>query len=106
VRYMRAVGADVSLPSLGAAERVPYPSLTTLGGTPSALSSVHTTGKLVHFEPTPEALEPELAIPQIVAALRAGARVLIVMNTVGRANALHRCLASHPDVSPEWLFSC
>src|SRR5690606_18841997 len=62
--------------------------------------------KCVHFGLLPIAFTPQRITDRVVHALAAGARVLVVMNTVQRTNALLRALESHPDIDPGWLFAC
>lgn len=61
--------------------------------------------KAVHVEFT-EALEStEVLLENLVVALDQGARVLVVCNTVARANALLRSIEADTRVTPEHLFS-
>lgn len=58
----------------------------------------------VGFDPVPLLEKPELLLPRIRDALRNGQRVLVVMNTVGRAVSLFRVADDDPAVQPH-LFS-
>jgi len=93
-------------PSFDAAVAVPYPSVTLGDGTHRAAGCGDRPQKPVLFELLPTAFRPEEAVAQIAEALDGGARVLVVLNTVRRANALLRAAERHPMVKPEWLFQC
>ena len=60
--------------------------------------------KRVRFEPLPVALQPERSAGPLIEALGKGARVLVVTNTVDRANGLLRAIEAHPDFDPTWSF--
>jgi len=105
----RALGereSPTKVPDLSSAAAMPYPAVTLGDG--SCLSAALANGrtKAVEFRELPFAFRPEAAADHIVEALNAGARVLVVLNTVGRANALLRALEADPAVKPEWLFHC
>ncbi|MGE0081097.1 MAG: CRISPR-associated helicase Cas3' [Thiohalomonadaceae bacterium] len=75
------------------ASRRPYPSLTTRGqeyAVPAGRASRRISIELSHTLSDDEALLRLLA-----EALRSGARVLVVCNTVGRANTLLRAIEAH-----------
>lgn len=78
----------------------PYPLLSSRGEA-YAMPAARTRLVAVTLEPT-LTNDPAL-VPQIVQALRAGARVLVVCNTVTRANTLFRLIEqnleqNHPDL--------
>lgn len=104
-RRLAARSSGCPLPDFEAAVAAPYPSITLGDGSHRAAGSQART-KEVTFEAVPFAFKPEAVVGRIVDALMAGARVLVVLNTVGRANALLRALERHPLVRPEWLFRC
>ncbi len=94
------------LPDLRTATKAPYPSLTLSGGQTVAASSAKRT-KQVHFDIREWAFGPEEAIDQVLApALEAGARVLVVMNTVARAVNMFRAVENNSAISDAWLFRC
>ncbi len=105
-RYVVAGGGSASPQSMEVAQDTPYPALTRLDGAVEALERATTPSKLVTFDMVAVALTPESIAPRIIAALQTGARVLVVMNTVNRANELHRHLERHPEMKQEWLFAC
>lgn len=89
------------VPSYAASVEAPYPALTLGNGRVIPLASP-ATGKEVRFDLRPWAFAPESMAGEVRAALAAGGRVLVVMNTVGRANAMLRTLevavgADHPS---------
>lgn len=90
----------------GHAVKVPYPSITLLDGTTRATPGTPSRGKDVRFHVIPAAFQPSSIIDRVIAALRHGARVLVVMNTVARANDMLRAFESHRDMDQEWLFHC
>lgn len=94
------------LPDAHSAEGAPYPSFTLADGTPRPVALGPTHSRPVRFELLPVAFQPEAIVNRLVQALSAGARVLVVMNTVRRANSLLRALEAHPSVDPAWLFAC
>ncbi|QXP88313.1 CRISPR-associated helicase Cas3' [Methylococcus capsulatus] len=85
----------------------PYPALTLLSGIRRSVGFARGGSvKRVRFDPRSWLKQPERLISELVSALEAGARVLIVLNTVGRANALQRALEQHPAIQKVWLFRC
>lgn len=103
VEAERVTGAS---PDLQEAITTPYPLVTLSNGEKLPTSSV---GKLkqVKFDISPFAFSPVAIVEaEIVPALRAGARVLIVMNTVDRAVSLFKELERHSSICREWLFNC
>lgn len=82
----------------------PYPALSAPGEAMRALVDAGGYAKTVQLEhlnclPTPESL-----LPRLRDAMHAGQRVLVVMNTVGRAIALARLAESDSELAP-FLFS-
>jgi CRISPR-associated endonuclease/helicase Cas3 len=92
-------------PGLEEAVNAPYPALTDGSGVPRALPPDSARPKSVRLEPRPCLEQPETLLPDIAAALNAGARVLVVLNTVGRAIALQRAAEARPDIQ-RFLFRC
>ena len=94
-------------PPLEAAEAMEYPRLSLGDGSarPCACTGPGRP-KQVTVEESPLAFSPEAIADRIAAALESGARVLVVMNTVGRANALHRALESDDRIAAAWQFRC
>lgn len=104
--YLQITEPKKVLPSLPTAIKAPYPSLTLADGQRIA-TRVCQQKKKVYFDLYPYAFCPEKTIKQIIApALRAGARVLVVMNTVARAIALFDAVESSGVIKDAWLFRC
>jgi CRISPR-associated endonuclease/helicase Cas3 len=85
----------------------PYPLITSRAGT-HAFSFVRPRKVAVTLSPT--LADDTALIPPLIAALQAGARVLVVCNTVSRANGLFRLVEEsigrqRPDLL-DALFSC
>lgn len=93
-----------AMPTLAEAQSAPYPSITLADGVPRATSGGDTGGKTIWFHIVPLAFNPEGIVSRLASALADGARVLVVMNTVQRANALLKAMEAHPDLDPRWLF--
>lgn len=109
--YVAAASGGATPLPLDEAIATPYPALTDAAGTlitatdgRPAAASVEGSGKAVTFEPLPIAQEPEQVVGQLIDALRRGARVLVVTNTVDRANRLLRVAEAHADFESDWLF--
>lgn len=104
----RAEFTGTAEPSLDEACAAPYPSLTALDGLPQpvAAAAVASPAKTVRLELLPWMEHPERIVPRIVAALQAEARVLVVLNTVGRAIALQRAVEAEGGIDSGWLFRC
>lgn len=62
--------------------------------------------KTVNFEPRFSLSTPDSLLPDIALAAKAGARILIVLNTVARVIALQRAVEKSPDIPNEILFQC
>src|SRR5690606_36142690 len=88
------------------AENTPYPAVTFANGTTQPTPKAAGRSKTITFDLQPCAFEPEAIVPVLIAALRASARVMVVLNTVDRANNLLRALESHPEVDQRALFQC
>lgn len=93
-------------PSLGEAVDLPYPSLASEGSAPIAIGAdADTRSKSVRIEPTTHFTRPDALLPSMGRALQAGARVLVVLNTVARVNSLVRAAEDDPQIR-EYLFTC
>lgn len=104
--YLQITKPDFAPPEISAAIKSPYPSLTLPDGQMlSTTPSKHS--KKVCFEMYTWAFCPEKVIDQVLApALEAGARVLVVMNTVSRVIDLLRAVEASRSVNHAWLFRC
>lgn len=94
-------------PNLDQACAASYPALTAMDGQPRAVksSSGSTEQKRVEVELLPYLEQSERLIPRLAEALQAGARVLVVLNTVGRVIALQRAV-EQDSIAPSWMFHC
>jgi len=101
-----AAGVTLDPPPLAAALAAPYPALTDLSGLPLQITQVSAPGKLVHFSVRTLMDRPAALLPELAAALAAGARVLAVFNTVGRAIAFQRACETDPAIPAAALFRC
>lgn len=84
------------------AQSRPYPSLSTRSGERPIVA--RGTPKRVTVE-LAGSLDDAAVLPRIVSALIEGARVLVVCNTVARANALLRAAEAEPAVPRQALFA-
>ena len=87
---------------LDEATALPYPALTDCGGIRAVPSSG--TRKMVQVR-WHEDLSDATLLDALHAALAANARVLVVCNTVARANGLLRAVESDGRFDPGWLFA-
>lgn len=87
---------------LAAAEQLPYPAVRT----PNGVHPVASTGrsKTVDIEWI-EGFDDSSILPLVVSAVQQGARVLVVCNTVARANALLRAVERDRRVPASSLFA-
>jgi len=93
-------------PPYGAAERVPYPMLTASGGEIRELpAGKHGPEKVVRIEALARHGQPEAILEAASAAVAAGARVLVVLNTVARVISLLR-QAEREKRLADALFRC
>lgn len=90
--------------SFGEAAAQPYPALSAPGQAIRALANSSGYVKTVQLEPLNCLATPESLLPRLRDAMRAGQRVLVVMNTVSRAIALARQAEADPELAP-YLFS-
>lgn len=93
-------------PVLSEAISDPYPLVTVRGG--RQMPTVHSgKTKEVEFDVLPLANSLDQVLDkEVIPALKAGARILIVMNTVERAVRLFKALENNPSVHKEVLFNC
>ena len=84
----------------------PYPALTLANGNFISTKSHKQRSKVVSFQTKQYMFQTQQIIEDILPALRAGARVLIVLNTVGRVIDVFRDIWANPDIPREWLFQC
>ncbi len=102
--FLRAAGTEPATRTLAQAIETPYPALTDSSGQPFPLQAASTRAKPVTVECLPHLTTPEALLPRIRQALEKGARILVVLNTVGRALALQR--AVEECIPAEALFHC
>ena len=103
----RSAGSPFSMPGFEEACSTPYPALTTQTGTPAKVATVTPDkNKTIRFEIRQCIAHPELLMSDLCTALGAGARVLVVFNTVDRAVALQRAAEADRVLSKEALFRC
>lgn len=88
----------------GLATALPYPALSAPGEAMRALDDPDGYVKIVQLEPLNCLPTPETLLPKLRDAMHAGQRVLVVMNTVGRAIALARQAEADPELA-SYLFS-
>lgn len=82
----------------------PYPALSAPGEAMRALADPSGYAKVVQLEPQNCLQTPEAMLPRLRDAMCTGQRVMVVMNTVGRAIALARHAEADPELAP-FLFS-
>lgn len=88
-----------TVPALEEASAQPYPSITDSQGRIKSLHDVSGREKQVQIEPVPYLSTPDRIIPDLVAAVGRGARVLIVFNTVSRVISLLQAAEAHPALA-------
>lgn len=84
------------VPSLEEARRHPYPATTDSQGRMKAVASPSDREKKVLVESVSHLSAPERILGTVVDAIEAGARVLVVLNTVSRVISLFRSAESEP----------
>jgi CRISPR-associated endonuclease/helicase Cas3 len=102
--FLKAAGTKRKKPRLEEAITVPYPALTDGAGERIPLKTSSARAKPVTFECVPHLTEPANMLPRIKEALESGARVLVVLNTVGRALNMQR--AVEEIIPGKALFHC
>lgn len=105
IRFVFGRSRPTNVPSLAQATTLPYPLITLRDGTELTPIS-EPARKVVTFDVVPSFFSPEVLTDEVDRALNAGARVLVVLNTVGRAVSLFRALETHPAIGPDRLFWC
>ena len=96
----RAKYMDVPSLSLAQAIERPYPSITMHGKEIPVVSATSCKNVRIHWIAS---LDDEAVIPHLREALLAGGRVLVMCNTVDRAQALLKAVES-AGFDPAWLF--
>jgi len=102
-RFLHAGARPQSGPDYETAQATPYPALT-VAGQPSWAIPAATRGKTVRVERVSALAGPVALLPRLQEAVEAGARVLVVLNTVARVIALQTALEA--ALSAETLFQC
>lgn len=99
---MRARLLDTTLPSPEAAENVPYPALTWRTDLAEHWQKIEDSGadKRVTVAALPLIDEPKSVAAKALAAAAAGAKVLVIRNTVGAAVETQRALETLPGAAP------
>lgn len=105
-KNMLIKGTQTQLEPLTTAIQSPYPALTLSNGFSLSAESQSDKPKQVSLQTVPYTFELKNLVEYLVPALQAGARVLVILNTVARVNELFGRVESHPDIKREWLFSC
>jgi len=95
----------VQPPTLTDSHTLAYPLLSRADGSATACLGEARTRSII-VEEAPLAFTHEKLADHLIQALQADARIMVVMNTVNRANALHRALEAHPHMDPAWGFRC
>lgn len=96
--------ARAQWPDLRTAIAMPYPALTAGSQLPQAIAAA-ASDKTVRVELAPALADPTALLPRLAVAVTAGARVLVVLNTVARVMALQRAAEADRAVEPA-LFRC
>jgi CRISPR-associated endonuclease/helicase Cas3 len=102
--FLAATGAKQSDSSLQSALKTPYPALSNGVGERLSLVAASTRTKSVTIECISCLSDPSVLVPTIRQALAERARILVVLNTVGRALALQRSMEQ--AVPTDTLFHC
>jgi len=100
--FLDTAGPIGARPDFQSAVETPYPSLTLADGLTRGCGSATSVGKVVVFEILP--VDSDAVLEALSFALRAGARVLVILNTVARAIGLLR--RTEEDLDAEWFFRC
>jgi CRISPR-associated endonuclease/helicase Cas3 len=97
----RAMYFDTVPRSLDVAVARPYPAITTLRAEVPVAPTGRRKDVTIEFDPS---LDEASLLPRVCDALAHGARILVVCNTVARANALLRAVENSGRVEPHTLF--
>ncbi|MFZ1830286.1 MAG: CRISPR-associated helicase Cas3' [Candidatus Competibacteraceae bacterium] len=95
----------VEPPDWATARATPYPALTVSGQPPLKVTAAM-PDKTVQVELVAALADPVALMPRLVAALNAGARVLVVLNTVARVMALQYAVETETAIPETALFRC
>jgi len=107
VELLNAAGPKALIPDFKAASTTPYPAITDFSGVLRPVTSfMSDIPKTVRFEIIPNLMQPDLLLPEIARALFAGAKVLVVLNTVDRVIRLQRVVEAFSEIDPDRLFRC
>lgn len=79
---------------------LPYPALSAPNTAMRHLPDPACRSKTVQLEPLPLLRAPEDVLPRLREAVRTGQRVLVILNTVGRAIVLARLADADPELAP------
>lgn len=102
-RYLKVAQGQWTAPDFEQAQTVAYPAVTVADGRIlCAAASSSGLEKRITFELQPCAFQPEQMADRLRQALSGRAKVLVILNTVSRANALLRALEGCLD--REWFF--
>ena len=104
--FLGATGACHIMPSFQQAVSLTYPALTDAGGRRITLASGGANPKPVQVKCIPLFDRLESLLSTIADALAQGGRVLVVLNTVGRALTLQRAVEGEPAIPRTALFQC
>ncbi len=99
------LGPRTDPPSPAAAAATPYPLLSRQHG-PSQPVLVEVAAKQVHIFQTPLADDPEAVAAQALKAAQAGARVLVIRNTVRWAIVTQQALEKQVGAASDLLLQC
>lgn len=95
------------VPAFDEACQTPYPAITDgKGGTKGTTGEKRASRKLVRLEAITAMREPSAIVPTIQEALKAGCRVLVVLNTVSRAQELFRAAEQPELIGQAAMFRC
>ena len=98
-------GPRTEPPDYASAIATPYPLLSRQHGQPLPVL-VETSAKRVHIRQTPQANDPAAVADQALTAARAGARVLVMRNTVHWAIATQQALEEQVGIASDLLLQC
>lgn len=102
-QFLHAGARPQAGPDYETAQATPYPALT-VAGQPSRAIPAATQGKTVQVACVSALAGPVALLPRLQEAVEAGARVLVVLNTVARVIALQAALEA--ALPAETLFQC
>lgn len=98
--YLHPGDSRPQVESFDHAVELPYPALSAPNMPTRHLPDPACRSKTVRLEPLPLLKSPEDLLSRLREAMRAGQRVLVVLNTVGRAIALARLADADPELVP------